>query len=112
MQRVLAHAEQANFAGYSKFDALNSPRLKQLSMNSSLLRFVFTQSVMRAPWNVRPLLGVRRSINPKGMALFAMAYLEWYRRTGSETARERAVDCLDWLARKQHQSRTWPRLGL
>ena len=86
LQQVLAYAERADFAGYSKFDALNSPWLDRLAFNTSLLRFVYTQSVMRAPWNLRPWLGVKPSINPKGMALFALAYLQPYRRTGPSIA--------------------------
>lgn len=98
LRDVLSYAEREDFAGYSKFDALNSRWLKRLSFNSSMLRLVFTQAVMRCPWHVRPLLGVERSRNPKGIALFAMAYLESYRRTGLATDRQRAEECLTWLA--------------
>jgi len=99
LQRVLKYAEGENYSGYSKFDALNSPALKRLSLNSKWLRFAFTQAMMRSPLNLRPLLGVQKSVNPKGMALFAMAYLNEFRRTGSQEVRERAVYCLDWLGK-------------
>ena len=105
LHRVLDYAEGEAYAGYNKFDALNSPVLKRLSFGSKWLRFAYTQAVMRSPLNVRPLLRVPKTggggggggVNPKGMALFAMAHLNEFTRTGSEQARERAVFCLDWL---------------
>jgi hypothetical protein len=97
LRRVLEYAEGERYAGYNKFDALNSPFLKRLSFDRKWLRFALTQAVMRSPWNLRPLLGVEKTANPKGMALFAMAYLNEFKRSASEKARERAAHCLDWL---------------
>jgi len=97
LHQVFRYAEREGYSGYNKFDALNSPFLEKLSLNSKWLRLVFIQAIMRSPCNPRPLLGVPKSINPKGMALFSMGYLSEYRRTGSYEMRERAVYCLDWL---------------
>jgi len=99
LHRVFQYAEREGYSGYNKFDALNSPLLKKLSLDSKWLRFAFIQAIMRSPYNLRPLLGVPKSINPKGMALFAMGYLSEYKRTGTQEARERAVYCLDWLSK-------------
>ncbi len=97
LRMVLGYAEAHAYCGYNKFDALNSPLLKLLSSRSKWLRFAVTQAVMRSPWNLRPFLGVKKSVNPKGVALFASAYLNELRRTGSDTSLERARWCLERL---------------
>jgi hypothetical protein len=97
LQRVLQYAEAESYAGYNKFDALNSPLLKRLSLRSKWLRFAFIQAVMRSPLNLRPILGVAKTINPKGMALFAMAHLSEFKRSRTQKALEQARHCLNWL---------------
>jgi len=98
LQRALAYAENNGYAGYSKFDALNSPLLHGLTLGIPVLRLLITQALMRSPVNLRPFFGVRKSINPKGMALFAMAYLNLCSAGFAEDAESKARRCLDWLA--------------
>ena len=95
---VLAYAEARNYVGYGKFDALNSPFLKAMAFNNKWLRLVASQMIKFSPVNLRPLLGVRQYKNPKGMALFARAYLNLYQTYGQPRDLERAQYCLDWLA--------------
>lgn len=76
IERVFAWSKARNYAGHSKHDALNSPLLSALTFNNRFLRFLAIQSVMRFPVNIRPLLGVPRLRNPKGIGLFAHAYLD------------------------------------
>lgn len=80
---TLRWSEQRGFAGYNKHDALNSPVLERLFGWSRLTRLAAIQAVMRAPWNVRPLVGVRPSRNPKGLALFADAFFDRFRLHGN-----------------------------
>lgn len=49
------------------------------------------------PRAARSLFGVKRTINAKGMGLFAKAYLQLYASQGNEKYRESALECLDWL---------------
>ncbi len=97
---VLRYAHERDYAGYSKFDALNSPLLRAATLGIGPLQWACSQAVYRFPINLRPLLGVRTGRNPKGIGLFALAYL--YRsRVVSESAKEsieRARELLDWLA--------------
>lgn len=72
---TLAYAESQEYRGYNKHDGLNSPVLHALTFESKWLRLFFIQSVMRCPFNLRPALFVRKTVNPKGMALFCRAYL-------------------------------------
>ena len=71
---VLNYCLKNNFIGYNKFDALDSPLLRALSFNNKWIRLVYSQVVMRSPINIRPLLGVPKTINPKGFGLFTATY--------------------------------------
>ena len=79
--KVLNAAEKEEYSGYSKFDALNSPLLNKISFNNKWLRLIYTQIVKETPLHVRPLLRVKKSKNPKGIALFARAYFFLYQKT-------------------------------
>ncbi len=103
--RAVLDVAQANaYVGYSKFDALESPVVRALSFNWWLPRLMWTQLVMRAPINLRPLLYVKKGVNPKGVALFARANLTWYEIYRDEQTASRARWLLDWLL--AHDSRT------
>ncbi len=100
---VLAYAEARDYAGYSKFDALNSPLLNGLCLGIGPLKWACAQAVYRFPVNIRPLVGVRKGRNAKGIGLFALAYLLRSRvfEEQAESAIAKACDLLDWLRRHQ-----------
>lgn len=99
--RVLDWSRTRSYAGYSKHDALNSPFLNACALGIPFLRLVVTQVVMRAPVNIRPLLGVPTGRNPKGVGLFANAYLDLAAATEAEAEKsiyiEQAESLLTWL---------------
>jgi rhamnogalacturonyl hydrolase YesR len=97
LEDVLDSAAEKDYAGYSKFDALNSPILNALSLKNKWLRILWTQCVKECPFNIRPLLGVRKSRNPKGIALFARAYLSLYEARREERWLNEAESLLKWL---------------
>jgi hypothetical protein len=101
--RALEWAKKQDYTGYDKHDGLNSPLLKTLSFNNKWLRMLFIQGVMRFPVNIRPLLGVKKVRNPKGIALFARAYLNLYRVTGDKAFRHEAESLLSWLLENSSQ---------
>ncbi len=94
---VMATAKEQNYSGYSKFDALNSPVLSTLSFDNKWLRLIYTQLVKESPINIRPILKVKKSRNPKGIALFARAYLLLYESTKNSEYLNGAEKLLDWL---------------
>jgi hypothetical protein len=96
-QRVMAYAEAQCYSGYSKFDACNSPYVRAATLGNKWLRGAAILSVNRFPYNIRPLLGVKKSVNPKGMALFARAYFDLYQATGGEEFLDKGKSCIDWL---------------
>lgn len=94
---LLKAAEKDDYSGYSKFDALNSPVLKALSFNNKWLRLIYTQLVKQSPFHIRPVLKVKKSRNPKGIALFARACLFMYEKTLDASWFSKAEDLLEWL---------------
>jgi hypothetical protein len=86
------------FAGCDPYDALNS-RLFQATplKHSRLARLAWTQFHKRSPINFRPLVGIPRERNSKGIALFALAALAEYRRSKTKEAEIEARELLDDL---------------
>jgi hypothetical protein len=69
-----------NFAGYDPFDGLRS-RVFQASPLKYLApaRLAWLQMVKRSAKNLRPALKIEKGVNPKGIALFALAELSRFR---------------------------------
>ncbi len=97
LDQVLQTARSANYEGYSKHDGLNSPVLARLAGRSRLRRLGAIQVVTRSPVDLRPLAGVRKARNAKGLSLFARALLARHRMTGSADDAREAHELLDWL---------------
>lgn len=100
-----------DYAGHSKFDALNSPILDALSLNKKLLRLIFTQTVNRSPLNIRQVLGVKKSRNPKGIALFVRAAIFLHLVTQDPFWRHEAERLLDWLSANRSKGSIHPSWG-
>jgi hypothetical protein len=76
-RQLLDYCRKNDFAGYDPYDALNSEIFKRLPfLNSRIPRLVATQALKRFPINLRPLLMVPKTQNPKAIALFLMAFLK------------------------------------
>lgn len=97
LDRVLDVARAASYEGYSKHDALNARWLERLAGGAQWPRLAAIQLVMRSPVDVRPVIGVRKARNAKGVSLFARALLARHRMTDSPRDAEEAVALLDWL---------------
>ncbi len=97
LDRVLQVARSDRYEGYSKHDGLNSPVLARLAGGSRLRRLGAIQVVTRSPVDVRPLAGVRKARNAKGISLFSRALLARHRMTGSADDANDARGLLDWL---------------
>lgn len=72
--KLLEYCRAHDWAGYDPYDALNSRVFKALPfLHFRLARLALTQGIKRSPINLRPLLLVPESPNPKGIALFLSA---------------------------------------
>jgi hypothetical protein len=97
LSATLDRAHLLGYMGYSKFDGLRSPLVRALSFDFWPLRLLWTQVIMRAPINLRPIFFVKKGINPEGMALFARANLDMLSMNLTQPFQERAESCLEWL---------------
>jgi rhamnogalacturonyl hydrolase YesR len=75
MLKLLSYCRSEAWAGYDPYDALNS-RLFAIFpfLNSQWPRLILTQGLKRSPVNVRGLLGVPKTQNPKALGLFLSAF--------------------------------------
>lgn len=97
LNRVLRYSEAHDYAGYTKFDALNSPVLEVLFGWNYFGRLLVTQFVNRCYFHIRPLLLVKKSRNPKGIGNFIKTYCNLYRLTKDERYIERIRYLSEWL---------------
>ncbi len=93
--------------GYDPYDALASPVLRALSLGSRWLGVAWTQVLRRAPLQVRPLLGVPRHVNPKGLALALRARLRLAEATGDGAHLDEAEALRDRLLTLQAKAGGW-----
>lgn len=93
--QLIRYVEAVDFLGYDPYDTLNS------SLNFWLLGkwgpAIAIQIQKRNPLNLRPLLGIKKGINPKGMGLFLKAYCLLYKKTNEEKYLDKAAWLFDWL---------------
>jgi hypothetical protein len=74
--KLLAYCESQHWAGYDPYDALNSKVLTALPfLNSRVPRIALTQLLKRAPFNIRPLVLIRKTRNAKALALFVSSFV-------------------------------------
>jgi len=100
LEKLIAYVERENFRGYDPYDALNSPLLKFLSFNRKWLRITFIQLLKKSPVNFRPVLGIRKGLNPKGLGLFLWGYAKLFameKKPGHREKIEMLLDLLDEL---------------
>ncbi len=76
--RLRAYVEANDYAGYDPYDAFNSPLVKALGRHSRWTGIALTQLFRRCPINLRPLFGVKKGHNPKGIGLFLWGYAKLY----------------------------------
>jgi hypothetical protein len=78
--QLLAYCKSRNWAGADPYDALNSEWLTSLPwLNRRVPRLILTQVLKRSPLNLRPLLRIPPTQNPKALALFVAAFVKMHR---------------------------------
>src|SRR5436190_9254844 len=80
--RLYAYCEAEDFAGHDPFDGLNSVLFQLTPLKHvRLARLAWLQMIKRSPVDLRGVLRVKKGVNPKGVALFALAELSRFRAT-------------------------------
>lgn len=99
LDEMLRYIEAEDYAGYDPYDALNSPWVRRLGSRNKWLRIGATHLVRRSPVNLRPLLGIRKGHNPKGIGLFLWGYSKLYALTRDPRYGEKVDYLLEMLER-------------
>jgi hypothetical protein len=98
---VIAH----DYKGYDPGDGLTS-WARPLTLGHLFGERVLQQIVWKAPFNLRPLLGIRPLDSTKGRGFMAWGHLLRHAAAGSAEEMRRALACLDWLVDNRSPSRT------
>lgn len=85
-----------NFMGYDPYDTLNS--WIPFKIIGKWPSAIATQIQKRNPINIRPLLGIKKEINPKAYGLFLQAYSLLYQKTREEKYLSKANFFYNWLS--------------
>jgi len=97
LDAVFSWSKKQDFRGHNKHDGLNSPILRLLLGWAKWPRIIAIQTVMRSPINIRSLLGVPKTTNPKGLALFVLGLLDRFQTEGKQCHLDEAVLLLEKL---------------
>ena len=95
LDRLLHYIEGEEFRGYDPYDALNS--YIDFTRYGKWLPVLAIQLQKRNPVNLRPLLGIRKDYNPKGIGLLLQAYSILYERDKRPEIRANMEFLFDWL---------------
>lgn len=90
-KRLYRYCAQREFAGYDPFDGLSSGLLQWSPLKLiAPARLAWLQVIKRSPIDLRSMLLVPKGVNPKALALFALAEQSRYRVTADEEHKQNA----------------------
>jgi hypothetical protein len=96
LERVANWVQRHDYRAYDPGDGQLS-FLRFLTFKQEFLRRLLTGGVLRAPFNIRPWIGIRPHVSTKGMGYMAWGYTKRYALTGEESWAQRAATGFDWL---------------
>jgi hypothetical protein len=94
--RAMAWVERHDYRAYEPADG-NSSLLFPLTGGQVFPMRILQQVVLRAPFHIRPWIGVRAHESSIGRGYMAWGYLLMHRRRPSPELRSKAEACLQWL---------------
>ena len=105
---MLEQAKITNYSGADPFDGLNSVLFNVVpSLKKGLFGLAWIQLHKRLAINLRPLFGIPKMRNPKGVGLFILGLLEDYQATGQAEYLQEAIKLADWLLTQQSNRDEW-----
>ena len=107
LERLVSWVEAQGYRAYDPGDG-QMTFLSKLTFGTKTLERILTAGVLRAPFNVRPLLGIKPHTSTKGMGYMAWGYLRCFQATREQHYAEKAKMCLAWL--REHRSTGYPDL--
>jgi hypothetical protein len=91
LDKLMAYCEKEAFQGYDPYDGLNSKLFQSLPFlpKARFPRLAWIQLFKRLPVNLRPLVGIKKGYNPKGLALFLSGYVNLAKVEGLDKYKDR-----------------------
>jgi hypothetical protein len=94
--------EANNFSGFDPYDGLNCSLLRDFPLLRKKFIMIFiTQFFKIIPINLRPLFGIRKERNAKGISLFASALKNLYNSTKNKEYLNKAIELTEWLMKNK-----------
>lgn len=84
LSRIIKFNISNNFEGYDKFDGSNNYFSLKLFPHNKWITFFFQQLVKESPIDLRPVLGIKKTQNVKGNALFISSLIRFYNLTNNK----------------------------
>lgn len=82
---LISYCEKENYKGWDPYDGLNSWLTQKTPLGKSrFFRLTWIQLFKRNPLNLRPLFGIKKEYNPKGLGLFLIGYCNLYNKTNKK----------------------------
>lgn len=92
--------EEHNYQAYDPGDG-DLSFLSHLTFNKHFLRRLLTATVLRAPFHIRPWIGIKPHTSTKGMGYMGWGYSKMHVLTKKGHYRSRAEFCFDWLMKNR-----------
>jgi rhamnogalacturonyl hydrolase YesR len=98
LNKLIRYCEQEQYKGYDPYDGLNSKLFQSLPVlpNKRFPRLAWIQLFKKLPVNLRPLVGVKKDYNAKGLGLFLTGYVNLARIEGID----KHISHIDFFANK------------
>ena len=96
LRQVISWVQRNEYKAYEPADGNLSSLFSLTGVRIFPMR-ILQQVVLRAPVNIRPLLGIRPHESAIGRGYLAWGYLLLYRITRNDSTRREAMACLEWL---------------
>ncbi len=90
-----------SYKGFDPYDYMNSSMM--FLKKGKWIPFIGVQALKRIPINIRPLLGIKKGINPKGMGLILTALSRMYDGMKNENDHSSIENVFTWI--KENQSK-------
>lgn len=100
IEGVTNWVEEHEYRAYDPGDG-NLSYLRHFTFGMHFFRRALTASVLRAPFHIRPWIGIPPHTSTKGMGYMGWGYVKMYAITRDEGHRERAEYCFDWLKKNR-----------
>lgn len=95
LDKLREYIEKENFKGYDPYDGLNSViPFEKFGKWPAILQM---QAMKRIPFNIRPILGIRKGYNPKAIGLLLNAYSLLYEMIKDQALLDKMNFLFNWL---------------